>query len=67
MVILYASLFILWLIGYINAMQAFSNDPEANTLSRIAINAACILWPIAVVIALVRIVFGIKSNVQQKH
>ena len=61
--ILYVSLFILWLIGYINAMQAFSNDAEANVLSRTAINAACILWPIAVVIALVRIVFGIKSHV----
>ena len=60
--ILYVSLFILWLIGYINAVQAFSNDPEANVLSRTAINVACVLWPIAVVIALIRIVFGIKGS-----
>jgi len=59
--ILYSSLFLLWLIGYINAVQAFSNDAEASVLSRTAINVACVLWPIAVVIALIRIIFGIKG------
>jgi hypothetical protein len=69
--ILYVSLFIIWLLGYVNAVQAFSSDETADTsTSRLAINVACALWPIAVCIAIVNIlvkaVFGIGNKGSRK-
>lgn len=67
--ILYVSLFIIWLIGYINAVEAFDNEIEAanNTItSRLAVNIASALWPVALCIAILSIaikaVFGKKTN-----
>lgn len=67
-IILYVSLFIIWLLGYVNAVQTFDNDADAveNTVtSHLAINVASALWPVALCIAIlsivVKVVFG-KNN-----
>lgn len=55
-IILYVSLFIIWLLGYVNAVQSFDNDADAAITSRLAINVASALWPIALCIAILSIV-----------
>lgn len=69
--ILYVSLFIIWLLGYVNAVQAFDNDADTAITSRLAVNVASALWPVALCIAIlsivVKVVFGKKKHVQQKH
>lgn len=66
-IIFYVSLFIIWLLGYVNAVQAFSDDEAADTAtSRLAINIACALWPVAVCAAtvniLIKAVFGVGNK-----
>lgn len=67
-IVLYVSLFIIWLLGYVNAVQAFSDDDTAT--SRLAVNVACALWPIAICVAIVNVlvkdVFGIGNKSSTK-
>lgn len=68
--ILYVSLFIIWLLGYVNAVQAFDNDADASITSRLVVNVASALWPVALCIAIlsivVKAVFGKGNNKSSK-
>jgi len=48
---------VIWVFGFMLAVQAMSNNAE-TTLSRAAILTACAFWPVAVVVAIIRIIIG---------
>lgn len=48
---------VVWLIGFMLSVQAISNEPH-QIPSRTAILIACAFWPIALAVAIVRIVIG---------
>lgn len=52
---------IIWLFGFMLAVQAMSNNAE-TALSRMAILTACTLWPVAVIVAVIRIAIASSSG-----
>ena len=52
---------VIWLFGFMLAVQAMSNNAE-TTLSRAAILTACAFWPVAVVVAIIRIAIGVSNK-----
>ena len=52
---------VIWLFGFMSSVQAMSNNTE-TTLSRTAILTACALWPVAVVVAIIRIAIGASNK-----
>lgn len=48
---------VVWFIGFMLSVQALSNDPHHIT-SRTAILVACAFWPLAIAVAVVRIIVG---------
>lgn len=48
---------VIWLIGFMLSVQAISNETH-QIPSRTAILIACAFWPIALAVAIVRIVIG---------
>lgn len=52
---------IVWLFGFMLAVQAMSNNVE-TTLCRGAILTACTLWPVAVIVAIIRIAIAGSSG-----
>lgn len=48
---------VIWLIGFMLSVQAMSNEPHQIT-SRTAILVACAFWPLALAVAVVRIIVG---------
>lgn len=53
---LIVSVLAIWVLGWINAVQMLSSDEETSNLSRAAILIGCAFWPVALAIAIVRIV-----------
>lgn len=48
---------VVWLIGFMLSVQAMSDEPH-HIQSRTAILIACAFWPIALAVAIVRIIIG---------
>lgn len=50
---------VVWLIGFMLSVQALSNDSAiASASPRTAILVACAFWPMAIAVAVVRIIIG---------
>ena len=48
---------VVWLVGFMLSVQALSNEPH-QVPSRTAILIACAFWPLALAVAIVRIIIG---------
>lgn len=48
---------VVWLVGFMLSVQALSNEPH-HIHSRTAILIACAFWPVAVAVAILRIIVG---------
>ena len=62
-----AGLLIIYILGWINAVQMLSNDEDTSAFSRMAIIIGCAFWPVAVAIAVFRIVvYAVVGSSNQK-
>ena len=57
MTVLFFITCVIWLIGFMLSVQALSNEPH-QVPSRTAILIACAFWPLALAVAIVRIIIG---------